>query len=165
MYCFLGKILVTCICFCLEEDDVAPHFCCPPQKNKADACILLVNIILKVKFFFGIWSRKVAQSCQTLCDPMDCSLPGSSVHGIFQARVLEWIAISFSRGSSWLRDWTQVSRIAGRRFTGWATKESESGISSKCSLKFILLRKFNSSMPWKSSYTETSNNGNRLLIL
>ena len=43
---------------------------------------------------------EVAQSCLTLCDPMDCSLPGSSVHGIFQARVLEWTAISFSRGSS-----------------------------------------------------------------
>ena len=43
---------------------------------------------------------KVAQSCPTLCDPMDCSLSGSSIHGIFQARVLEWIAISFSRGSS-----------------------------------------------------------------
>jgi len=43
---------------------------------------------------------EVAQSCPTLCDPMDCSLPGSSVHGIFQAIVLEWIAISFSRGSS-----------------------------------------------------------------
>ena len=43
---------------------------------------------------------KVVQSCPTLCSPMDCSLPGSSVHGIFQARVLEWVAISFSRGSS-----------------------------------------------------------------
>ena len=43
---------------------------------------------------------EVAQLCPTLCDPMDCSLSGSSVHGIFQARVLEWIAISFSRGSS-----------------------------------------------------------------
>ena len=43
---------------------------------------------------------EVTQSCPTLCDPMDCSLPGSSVHGIFQARVLEWVAISFSRGSS-----------------------------------------------------------------
>ena len=49
-------------------------------------------------------ATKVAQSCLTLCDPMDCSLPGSSVHGIFQARVLEWVAISFSRGSSWPRD-------------------------------------------------------------
>ena len=52
---------------------------------------------------------------------MDCSLPGSSIRGIFQARVLEWVATSFSRGSSWPRDWTQVSRIAGRRFTVWAT--------------------------------------------
>ena len=48
---------------------------------------------------FIIWKSEVAQSCLTLCDPMDCSLPGSSVYGIFQARVLEWVAISFSRGS------------------------------------------------------------------
>ena len=66
---------------------------------------------------------EVAQSCPTLCDPVDCSLPGSSVHGIFQAIVLEWIAISFSRGSSQPRDWTGVSRIVDRRFTVWATKQ------------------------------------------
>ena len=48
--------------------------------------------------------NEVAQSCPTLCDPMDCSLPGSSVHGNFQARVLEWAATSFSKGSSWPRD-------------------------------------------------------------
>ena len=66
---------------------------------------------------------EVAQLCPTLCDPMDCSLPGSSIHRIFQAKVLEWVAISFSRGSSWPRDWTQVSCIAGRRFTIWATRE------------------------------------------
>ena len=52
---------------------------------------------------------------------MDYSLPGSSVHGIFQARVLEWGAISFSRGSSWSRDRTRVSHIAARCFTIWAT--------------------------------------------
>ena len=63
------------------------------------------------------------QSCPTLWDPKDCSLPGSSVYGIFQARILEWVAISFSRGSSWPRDWSQVSRIVGRRFTVWATWE------------------------------------------
>ena len=56
---------------------------------------------------------------------MDCSPPDFSIHGIFQARVLEWVAISFSRGSSWPRDWTQVSRIAGRCFTIWATRESQ----------------------------------------
>ena len=54
---------------------------------------------------------------------MDCRLPGSSVHGIFQARVLEWATISFSRRSSRPRDWTQVSHIVGRRFTVWATRE------------------------------------------
>ena len=65
----------------------------------------------------------VAQSCPTLFDPMDCSLPPSSVHGIFQARGLAWVAISFSRGSSWPRNWTQVSHIVGRCFTVWATRE------------------------------------------
>ena len=67
---------------------------------------------------------EVAQSCPTLCDPMDWGLPGFSVHGIFQARVLEWVAISFSRGSSWPRDRTQVSGIVGRCFTLWATREA-----------------------------------------
>ena len=67
---------------------------------------------------------EVVQSCPTLWDPMDSSLQGSCVHGIFQARVLEWVAISFSRGSSPPRDQTQVSRIARRRFTIWATREA-----------------------------------------
>ena len=66
---------------------------------------------------------EVAQLCLALCDPMDCSLPDSTVHGIFQARILEWVAISFSRRSSWPRDWTRVSRIVGRRFTISATRE------------------------------------------
>ena len=56
----------------------------------------------------------VAQSCPTLGDPMDCSPPGSSVHGILQARILEWTAMPSSRGSSWPRGWTQVSHVAGR---------------------------------------------------
>ena len=60
---------------------------------------------------------EVAQSCPTLWDPMDCSLPGSSTHGIFQARILEWVAISFSRGSSQPSNRTRVSCIAGRCFT------------------------------------------------
>ena len=79
------------------------------------------------KPFLRSWSEvkwsEVAQSCPTLCDPMDCSLPGSSVHGIFQARILEWVAISFSRRSSQPGDWNQVSHIAGRRFTVWTTGE------------------------------------------
>ena len=70
---------------------------------------------------FSESESEVAQSCPTLCNPMDCSPPGSSVHGILQARILEWVAISFSRGSSQPRDRTQVSRIAGRCFNLWAT--------------------------------------------
>ena len=69
-------------------------------------------------------ASEVAQSCPTLCNPMDCSLPGSSIHGIFQARILEWVAISFSRGSSHPGDRTQVSHIAGRCFTVWASREA-----------------------------------------
>ena len=61
----------------------------------------------------------------TLCDAMDCSLPGSSVCGILQARILEWIAILFSRGSSWVRDQTWVSCIVGGFFTVWATRENQ----------------------------------------
>ena len=56
----------------------------------------------------------VAQSCPTLCDPMDCILPGFSVHGILQARILEWVTISFSRRSSPPRDWTRVSEPPGK---------------------------------------------------
>ena len=66
---------------------------------------------------------EVAQLCPTLWDPMDCSLPGSTVRGIFQARILKWVAISFSRRSSWPKDWTWVSCIVGRHFTVWATRE------------------------------------------
>ena len=72
---------------------------------------------------------EVAQSCLTLCDPMDCSLPESSVHGIFQTRILEWVAISFSRRSSRPRDRTRVSRIVGRCFTIWATREAKKGVN------------------------------------
>ena len=63
---------------------------------------------------------KVTQSCPTLCDPMDYT-----DHGIVQARILEWVAMPSSRGSSQPRDWTQVSHIAGRFFTSWATREAQ----------------------------------------
>ena len=56
---------------------------------------------------------------------MDCSPPGFSDHEIFQARVLEWVAILISRESSWPRDWTQVSCIADRFFNVWATREAQ----------------------------------------
>ena len=86
------------------------------------------------------WSvSEVAQSCPTLCDPVDCSLPGSSVHGILQAWILEWVAISFSRGSSRPRDWTQVSCIGGRRFNLWATREACPVTYSLTTPPFVIL--------------------------
>ena len=69
------------------------------------------------------WSA-VARSCPSLCDPMDCSLAGSSVHGIFQAIVLEWIVISFSRGSSWPRGRTHVTCIGRQILYHWASREA-----------------------------------------
>ena len=73
-------------------------------------------------------SAKLIQSCLTLCDPIDCSLPGSSVHGILQARILEWVAVPSSRGASQLRDKTHisyVSLIGGWFFTTGATCEAQ----------------------------------------
>ena len=69
----------------------------------------------------------VTQPCLTHWDPMDCSLPGSSVPGILQGRILEWVAIPSSRGSSQPRDGTQVSHIAGGFFTVWAAREAPQG--------------------------------------
>ena len=69
----------------------------------------------------------VAKLCPTLCDPMDCSPLGSSVHRDFQARILEWVATPTSRGSSQPRNRTQVSHIAGRFFTVWGTRHWEMG--------------------------------------
>ena len=68
----------------------------------------------------------VFRSCLTLWEPMDYSPPGSSVHGILQARIVEWVAIPFSRRSFWPRSWTWVSCIAGGFFTIWATREASS---------------------------------------
>ena len=87
-----------------------------------------VHRVAKSQMWMSDWKKsesEVTQSCLTLCDPMDCSPPGSSTHGTFQARVLEWIAISFSRGSSQPRDRTRVSCTVGRCFTVWATRKDE----------------------------------------
>ena len=87
-------------------------------------CPLMVGVVYKLSVVFQMgYMSSYLRKCLTLCDPMDCSLPCSSIHGIFQARVLEWVSISFSRVSSQARDWTQVSCIVGRRFTIWATRE------------------------------------------
>ena len=73
------------------------------------------------------WLLLWSESRSVLSDswqPMDCSLPGSSLHGIHQAIKLEWVVTSFSRGSSWPRDQTRVSSFAGNFFTVWATREA-----------------------------------------
>ena len=79
------------------------------------------------------WPRSVcwclvSRLCSILCNPLDCSLPGSSVQEILQTRILEWVAISFPRGSFQPRDWTCVSYVsctAGRFFTCWAPGEAK----------------------------------------
>ena len=107
------------------------------------------------KFRIGLRSEgsEFAKSCPTSCNPVDCSPPGSSIHGILRARILEWVAISFSRGSSWPRDWTQVSHIASRHFNLWATRE----VQNRLRQKYILVSDelvscvFNQQLNWLGS--------------
>ena len=93
-----------------------------PQKRLS---ALRINTWKGMLLLLVIWRSEVKslQLCPTLCNPMDRSLPGSYIHGIFQARILEWVAISFSRGSFQPRDQTQVSCTVGRLFTIWTTRE------------------------------------------
>ena len=95
--------------------------------DKSVKCCRLMSLfaaswmLLTMSLFFGV---PKSQLCPTLCDLVDCSLPGFSIHGILKTRILEWVAIPFSRGSSWPRDWTQVSCIAGRFLMVWAIRET-----------------------------------------
>ena len=84
--------------------------------------LLLPSIFPSIRVFSNESGLRIRwpKYCPTLWNPIDCSPPGSSVHGIIQARILEWVAIPFSRGSSWPRDRIQVSCIADRFFTVWA---------------------------------------------
>ena len=84
---------------------------------------ILSQILIPIKSDSS-WSGLVAQACPTLGNPMDCSTPGSSVQEISQARILEWVTISFSRGSSWPRDQTGISCIGRKSLYPWATWES-----------------------------------------
>ena len=80
----------------------------------------------------------VAQLCLTLCEFMDCRLPGSSVHGILQAKILEWTFMTFYRGSSWPRDQTLAFLFVGRFFTIWATQEALDICVHLCYLNVLL---------------------------
>ena len=112
----------VCLCLCMCWGGVPSHS--------------LLREVPSSRFYF-YWSglsysftsdseSEVAQSCPSLCDPVDCSLPGSSVHGILQAKIQQWVAISFSRGSSRPRDQTRtwISRIGGRCFNLWAPRDN-----------------------------------------
>ena len=112
--------------------------------------VFLIFCLYHVPFPVSLSSTEseVTPSCLTLCDPMDCSPPGSSVHGILQARILEWVAIFFSRGSSPPRDRTQVSRIAGRHFNLWATREAHKVLKHVLKIWLLRLTLFYSSWFW-----------------
>ena len=79
---------------------------------------------LELQFSHLCMRAKSLQSCSIVCDPMDYSPPGFSVHGILPARTLEWVAISFSMGSSWSRDWNHIFCIGRQIFYHWATREA-----------------------------------------
>ena len=101
------------------------------------------------KFLMSIWSEvKSLSRVRLFATPWStCSLPGSLVHGIFQAIVLEWIAISFSRGSSQSRDWTRVSRIVDRRLTVWATRGAGKCVSYRTQVPIL---KAGTIFPWRA---------------
>ena len=127
----------VCVCVCVLVTQSRPTLCDPMDYSPPGSSVRgywsglpfpspgkLLGPGIKPRFPTYKVKSEVTQLCLTLCNPLDCNLPGSPAHGIIQAWILEWVAILFSRGSSWPRDWTQVSCIAGRLFTIWATKES-----------------------------------------
>ena len=125
----------------VPEDTKARELGAPERRRALEMAgvflvCLVVFLITIIGCFLGYSGLScewvlVTQWCLTLCDPMDCSRSGSSVHGILQGRMLEWVALPFSRGSSQARDRTQVPHIAGEFFTIWATREAleASGLS------------------------------------
>ena len=108
----------------------------------------------------------VTQSCLTFCNPMDCSPLGSSVHGILQARILEWV--DFSKGSSWSRDWTWVSCIAGVRFTVWTriqvllTSSTDILIQAIANFHHYLFNSLLTHLPCSSVFSQYSSHSNIL---
>ena len=94
--------------------------------EQSSLCSLLIYFIHSINSVYKVKVKVlVAQLCLTLCDSMDWSPPDSSVHGILQARILEWVVITFSKGSSWPRDQSRISCIAGSFTTIWDTREAQ----------------------------------------
>ena len=108
---------------------IGPHV----LKKKKKTCQTAVSITVCGCVYVCTHARPcvlVVQSCRILCNPMDYSQPGSSVHGILQARILEWVTISISRRYSRPRDWTQVSHTVGIFFTARATRAAHPSIGN-----------------------------------
>ena len=101
--------------------------------------------------FVYMWKVLVIPLHLTLWDPMDCSPPGSSVHGILQARMLEWVAFLFSKRSFWSRDWTHVSHTVGRFFTIWVTRRIFIQFFEHLLMKDVL-----SPVNWVCNFSKTS---------
>ena len=95
----------------------------------------------------------VTKSCPALWDSVDCSPPGSSVHGISQVRILECIAISFSKGSSWPGDQTRLSCTGRRILYHWATREAPWSLTKRAQLS-SLSSPHHMRMPWESSWLQ-----------
>ena len=125
------QLLEICLCLCLY---FSPAFgksfssCIALQSNELSGQLEALTILFSISFHFNKWiTCSVAQSCPTLCDPKDCSPPGFSVHEVSQARILEWVAISFSRGSFQPRDRIAVSYLLHWQeiLYHWATCEAQ----------------------------------------
>ena len=122
--------LVTWVCVTLDND-----YC----YWRILVLVTLVSIIYLIMVVRSLNLNKwKCWSCLSLCDPVDYSPPGSCVHGILQARILEWVSIPFPRRSSWARDWTPVSPISGRFFTIWGTRKTPN-LSKTCLLYLLYL--------------------------
>ena len=106
------------------SDSLPPHGLCSPWNSAGHYTKVGIQRSSLLLPGFSLYICLCVLSCVWLCDLLDCTPPGSSLHGILQARILEWVAIPFSRGSSWPRDPTQVSHISGRFFTIWAIREA-----------------------------------------
>ena len=132
---FFGYVyhtLLCCMCHKLGPLKADAERCllrpnpCEGKWGKLHCVYKKVHVLCSKSSATLVWcGGLVAKSCATHCNPMDCSSPGSSVHGILQARILEWVAISFSRRSPQPRDWIQVSFSVGRFLTIWATRSPQ----------------------------------------